>query len=116
MVTSAELDEELEVELDDELDDELELDVEAPPPLTVWPTDPFTAVTVPLISATSWVSCSDFSFCSRVVISWAMAPWSCTKPTLLWEIVDLSCVMVDLSCVMVDLSASMLDEDAFMFA
>jgi hypothetical protein len=74
IVTSAELDEELDVELDEELDVELELDVVEPPPLTVSPTEPFTAVTVPLMSATSWVSWSDFSSCSTDVSSWAMDP------------------------------------------
>jgi hypothetical protein len=61
-VTSAELeDDELDDDEldDDELDDD-ELVVDDPPPLTVWPTEPFSAVTVPLMSATSWVSWRDF--------------------------------------------------------
>ena len=55
MVTS----DELVPELVDVEDDPLVVD--EPPPLTVWPTVPFTAVTVPLMRATNCVCCCNFS-------------------------------------------------------
>src|ERR1700736_2438959 len=67
----AELDDEL-LELDDELDDE-----EAPPPLTVWPTVPVTAATVPSIGAVRVVPASAFWAVIRLA-------WLCAREAWAW--------------------------------
>ena len=56
------------------LDDDDE-DADEEPPLTVWPTDPLTAVTVPAMGARSVVAATAFS---------ALSTLSCALSTLAW--------------------------------
>src|SRR5579859_2315108 len=75
----------MNAELDPELDDELleldELDEldgeEAPPPLTVWPTIPVTAATVPAIGAVRVMLASAFWADSRFA-------WLCAREAWAW--------------------------------
>src|SRR4051795_1841789 len=62
----------------DPLEDDDAEDEDEEPPLTVWPTDPLTAVTVPAMGARSVVAATAFSAlwtlsCARSTLAWAAA-------------------------------------------